>query len=153
MPRLWFALRLLLPTLWLGLILGLSFIEAPLKFLAPGITVPLGLGIGRLVFWALAIAGWLLLLALTVVSLPAPRLGRTGWALLGSLWVALAVQTLLVRPALSARSDVIIAGGDPGPSSLHYVYIALDIAIVALLVVWITAHARRVRVDAPVDMP
>ena len=38
---------------WLGVVLAISFIEAPLKFRAPGITIPLGLGIGRLVFRAL----------------------------------------------------------------------------------------------------
>jgi hypothetical protein len=148
MPRLWFALRLLVPTLWLGLIVGLSFIETPLKFLAPGITLPLGLGIGRLVFWALAIAGWTLLLVLMAVSVPAPRAGRPEWAMIGALWVILAVQTFMIRPALSARSDVIIEGGDPGPSVLHYAYVATDAALVAVLVVWIVAHARRIRFDA-----
>lgn len=38
---------------WLGMVLAVSFLETPLKFRAPGITVPLGLGIGRLVFRAL----------------------------------------------------------------------------------------------------
>ena len=36
--------------LWLGMVLAISFLEAPLKFRAPGVTVPIGLGIGRLVF-------------------------------------------------------------------------------------------------------
>jgi hypothetical protein len=147
MPRLWFALRLLVPTLWLGLIVGLSFIETPLKFLAPGITVPLGLGIGRLVFWALAIAGWTLLLVLMGVSVPAPRAGRSEWAMIGALWVVLAVQSFMIRPALSARSDVIIEGGDLGPSVLHYAYVATDVALVAILLVWIVVHARRIRLD------
>ena len=38
---------------WLGMVAAISFLEAPLKFQAPGITVQLGLGIGRLVFRAL----------------------------------------------------------------------------------------------------
>ena len=38
---------------WLGMVLAISFLETPLKFRAPGITVALGLGIGRLVFRAL----------------------------------------------------------------------------------------------------
>lgn len=42
--------QVLAPALWLGLVIGISFIEAPLKFTALGITIPLGLGIGRLVF-------------------------------------------------------------------------------------------------------
>lgn len=145
MPRLWFTLRLVVPALWLGLILGLSFIEAPLKFLAPGITVPLGLGIGRLVFWALAIAGWILLLVLTAASVPAPRIARSEWAMIGALWVVLTIQTFGIRPALNARSDLIIDGGDPGPSMLHYAYIATDVALVLVLVVWIVTQARRIR--------
>lgn len=41
---------LLIIGIWIGLVFGLSFIEAPLKFQAPGITTALGLGIGKLVF-------------------------------------------------------------------------------------------------------
>ena len=33
---------------WLGMVLAISFLETPLRFRAPGITLPLGLGIGRL---------------------------------------------------------------------------------------------------------
>ncbi|GCE41717.1 probable conserved transmembrane protein [Rhodococcus wratislaviensis] len=32
--------------IWLGMVVAISFLEAPLKFRAPGVTVPLGLGIG-----------------------------------------------------------------------------------------------------------
>ena len=57
-----------LPFLWLGLILGISFMEAPLKFRAPGITLSLGVGIGRLFFRALnameAVLALLLVVAL-----------------------------------------------------------------------------------------
>lgn len=35
---------------WLGMVLAISFIETPLKFRAPGVTLQIGLGIGRLVF-------------------------------------------------------------------------------------------------------
>ena len=38
---------------WLGMVLAISFLEAPLKFRAPNVTVQIGLGIGRLVFRAL----------------------------------------------------------------------------------------------------
>ncbi len=36
--------------LWLGMVLAISFLEAPLKFRAPNVTLQIGLGIGRLVF-------------------------------------------------------------------------------------------------------
>src|SRR5215212_10070776 len=38
---------------WLGMVLAISFVETPLKFRAPGVTLQIGLGIGRLVFRAL----------------------------------------------------------------------------------------------------
>ena len=38
---------------WLGMVVAISFIEAPLKFRAPGVTLQIGLGIGRFVFRAL----------------------------------------------------------------------------------------------------
>lgn len=39
--------------MWIGFVGAISSMEAWLKFRAPGITLPLGLGIGRLVFNAL----------------------------------------------------------------------------------------------------
>jgi hypothetical protein len=50
---------------WLGMILAISFLEAPLKFRAPGVTIPIGLGIGRLVFRALNLAEVTLAVAVT----------------------------------------------------------------------------------------
>jgi hypothetical protein len=38
---------------WPGMVLAISFLEAPLKLRAPGVTLAIGLGIGRLVFRAL----------------------------------------------------------------------------------------------------
>jgi len=143
------ALRLVVPALWVGMLLALSFIEAPLKFLAPGITTPLGLGIGRLVFTALAIIGWGMLVVLTALAVLRPRVMRADWAVLGALWVVLAVQSLVIRPPLNARSDIIIAGGDPGESWLHYAYIASDVILLALLVVWIVRTARALPQHVP----
>ncbi|WP_040163403.1 hypothetical protein [Microbacterium gorillae] len=142
MSRTVIALRLVVPALWLGLIIGLAFLEAPLKFQAPGITTALGLGIGRLVFFALEIASWVLLLVMSVLALRRPRISRTDWMLLAVTWVVMAVQTFVVRPPLNARSDIVIAGGDAGDSVLHYAYIVTDVALVVLLV-WIIVRGAR----------
>lgn len=151
MARLWISLRLLLPAVWIGLIIGLSFMETPLKFLAPGITTPLGLGIGRLVFIALSVAGWIILLILTLMGQARPRETRRGWLLIGAMWIVMIVESFVIRPALAARSDVIIAGGDPGESWLHYGYIAAELLLLAVLV-WYVAHAARaIRVDTRAD--
>ena len=51
---------------WLGMVVAISFLEAPLKFRAPGVTVRIGLGIGRLVFRGLNIAEAILATVLLV---------------------------------------------------------------------------------------
>lgn len=143
MQRSVLALRIVLPAVWMGLLIGLSFLEAPLKFQAPGITIPLGLGIGRLVFFALEIASVALLIALTAMAFARPRLTRSGCLVLIATWIVLAVQAIAIRPPLNARSDIIIAGGDPGPSVLHYAYIATDLVLLGLLLAMIVVAVRQ----------
>lgn len=143
------AVTVVAPTLWLGLILAISFIEAPLKFQAPGITIPLGLGIGRLVFTALN-ACEIALALVTVIALLIARRHEAVRALdarrlTGTLVAGVAVLVVkvgVVRPLLNHRSDVIVAGGDPGPSSLHAVYVGLECLQVLLLIVTIVFAVR-----------
>jgi len=119
---------------WIGLVVGISFIEAPLKFRAPGVTLPIGLGIGRLVFRA--VNALEALLAVVLVAALATSYGRSAMtAALGGAVVMLAVQLSLVRPRLTKRSDAVLAGGAVPRSSAHHVFIALEVVkLVALLV-------------------
>jgi hypothetical protein len=125
---------------WLGMVLAISFMEAPLRFHAPGVTLQVGLGIGRLVFRALNAVE----LGLSVVVLVAlqfePPPGRVTVAVLVAV-VVLAVQVVAVRPSLTRRSDAVLAGGEEEDLSArrrsrgHYVYIGLElIKAIALLV-------------------
>jgi hypothetical protein len=66
------VLQVVVPFVWLGMVLAISFLETPLKFRAPGITVPLGLGIGRLVFRALNAAELALAAMLSLALLASP---------------------------------------------------------------------------------
>ncbi|HRP99290.1 MAG TPA: hypothetical protein PK781_02370 [Terrimesophilobacter sp.] len=143
MNRTALAVRIIVPALWLGMILALSFLEAPLKFQAPGITTELGLGIGRLVFTALNISS-IVLLAIVTLALIRPRSGRLPWGIVGGMWVVLLVEVLLIRPSLNARTDQLLAGIDPGPSMLHYLYIAADVILCALIVWFIVVAVRQI---------
>lgn len=59
--------------IWLGMVLAISFLEAPLKFRAPNVTLQIGLGIGRLVFRALNGCELVLAAAIAVAFLVEPR--------------------------------------------------------------------------------
>jgi hypothetical protein len=122
---------------WLGMVLAISFLEAPLKFRAPGITIPLGLGIGRLVFKALNICE----VVLAAAALVGVVLGHAPVAVLVAVLVAvvaLGAQIVGVRPALTRRSDAVLADASvaaSGRSHAHFVYVGFELAkVVALLV-------------------
>ena len=119
---------------WLGMVLAISYLEAPLKFRAPGVTVPIGLGIGRLVFRALnaveVIFAVVILAALAAGSPPV----RVVVPLAAAIAV-LAAQMFLVRPRLSRRSSAVLAGQDAPRSHAHYAYVALEAIKVAALLV------------------
>jgi hypothetical protein len=119
---------------WLGMVLAISFIETPLKFRAPGVTLAIGLGIGRLVFRALN-ACELALAAVVVASFAAqPPSTATGVAA-GVAVVALLVQVLVVRPSLARRSDAMLAGAEGPRSRAHWAYVGLEmVKVVALLI-------------------
>ena len=126
------VVQIAVPFIWLGMVLAISFLETPLKFRAPGITVPLGLGIGRLVFRALAVVE----LALAGVFTAALVLGDRTTAVIvlaGLLWVVLVVQVAVLLPRLDRRARLILSGGSLPRSRLHLAYVALDGIKVVLL--------------------
>ena len=122
---------------WLGMVLAISFIEAPMKFRAPGVTLRVGLGIGRLVFRALN-ACELVLAVLVVISLLVGDPGAGAGIALGVAVAVLLVQLLLVRPALTRRSAAVFAapdGADGPRSRAHLWYVGAEVVkVVALLV-------------------
>lgn len=133
----WSALAAAVVFVWLGMVLAISFLEAPLKFRAPGVTIQLGLGIGRLVFRALNICEVVLAaLALVAVVLGRPSTGV--YVALGLAVVSLGAQVLGVRPALTRRSDAVLADAavaESGRSHAHFVYVGFEaVKVIALLV-------------------
>jgi hypothetical protein len=118
--------------IWLGMVLAISFLEAPLKFRAPGVTLGIGLGIGRLVFRALNSVEIVLAVAV-LVALVLGRTSVTAVVLFGIAVLALVVQLVGVRPRLTRRSDAVLAGHEGPRSRVHYVYVALEIVKVIAL--------------------
>jgi hypothetical protein len=127
------ALAAALAFVWLGMVLAISFLEAPLKFRAPGITVPLGVGIGRLVFRALNVAEGVLAAVLLVSALIARN--RVPVVLVVVLCVVLAIGALVLRPLMDRRVSSGRSAERMPRHSLHYWYIGLEIVKVGLLIV------------------
>lgn len=127
---------------WAGLVAGISFLEAPVKFTAPSLTLAVGLDVGRHVFGALNRAE--LVLALASVALVWASGSRRGvWTALGVVWAAVLLQTLWLLPALDARAGVLIGGGTlPPEPALHWLIGIAEVVKVGALVAvgWLTSH-------------
>jgi hypothetical protein len=118
------------------MVLAISFLEAPLKFRAPDVTVRIGLGIGRIVFRALNAVE----VVLAVVVVVAGVLGALTGELPGSVLVAAAVAVVVlvtqlvgIRPVLNRRSDRVLAGETVPRSRMHLVYVVAEVVKVAAL--------------------
>jgi hypothetical protein len=116
------------------MVLAISLIETSLKFRAPGVTLQIGLGIGRLVFRALNVCE--LALAAVVVGCFAVTPPTTAIAVATAVAVVtLVAQVLIVRPELTRRSDAVLAGGEGPRSRAHWVYGGLEtVKVIALLI-------------------
>ncbi len=127
-------LILLILGIWIGMLIGISFVEAPLKFRAPNITVPLGLGIGKLVFnalnkfeivFSLGVLFWLFqefrnldnLITLTFIVLV----------------FIVALQTFWLLASLDARANNVMNGISVEKSNHHLYYIIMEVTKVVLL--------------------
>lgn len=120
------ALAAAVAFVWLGMVLAISFLEAPLKFRAPDVTLRIGLGIGRLVFRALnAVEVVFALVIVGAVAIAPPPPGVT--VPLAVAVVVLAVQLVVVRPRLSRRSDHVLAGREAPRSRGHLAYVGLEV--------------------------
>lgn len=120
--------------LWIGFVCAISFLEAWLKFRAPGITIPLGLGIGRLVFAALNKIEWVFAIAVIVNLLLVKGNNLTMSSILYFIpLVLLAIQSFWLLPVLDARAEIYLSGETPPPSTLHFYYVGMELIKVGCL--------------------
>jgi hypothetical protein len=134
-----------LALLWAGMLIGVSFLATPVKFLAPSLTLPVALDVGRQTFGVFSLVEIALALVLVSAAIVARRKHKILIAavLVGAL-VALEVVWLL--PVLDARVEIILNGGTPEESDLHSLYIVFESAKLLLLaaIAWF-AHVAGVR--------
>ena len=125
--------------LWIGFVGAISFMEAWIKFRAPGITIPLGLGIGKLVFGALNIVEWILailLLADLIAKKDEIFTSRNLWFFVPL--ILLTLQTIWFLPALDVRADMYIQTDGVGmtTSYLHFYYVGIEIIKMVCLLIF-----------------
>jgi len=128
MTKVEYPLAIICVFTWIGFVCAISFLEAWLKFRSPGVTLAIGLGIGRLVFDALNKVEWVfaLVIAITALLSSAPVISWQN-GLFAIVLVTLIVQTIWLLPGLDARAELHIAGMPVAPSNLHFYFIAAEL--------------------------
>ena len=128
-------LQIAIPFIWFGLVGGISFIETPLKFRAPNITLALGLGIGKIVFSTLNKAEIALASLFLLALFSASPENKFALLCFGAVSFLLILQTIWLLPALKARAAAVISGSFTTSSRAHFVFIAFELIKIILLFV------------------
>lgn len=130
------AVAAALTFVWLGMILAISFLEAPIKFRAPGITVPLGVGIGRLVFRALNACEAALALGIAIALATGPHRAVTVVLFVSAALALLAcvvLRRVMDRRVIGDAATHAISEEMP-KHNLHFAYIGVELLKVGVLI-------------------
>ena len=119
---------------WLWLIIAVSFLETPLKFQVPGMTLPIALELGKTMFGiSTNIQLGLMILVFFNFFLNPSKLNKfiifTGVLLA----LILVLEKFWMLPILDARADVLATGKGLPPTPLHNYFIYAECIKVILL--------------------
>lgn len=130
---------------WLGLVLGVSFLATPIKFRAESLTLPVALDVGRTTFHAFGKVEWVLSVVFVILAVRSrSELQPVDWFLMALVVGIVASQALWLIPRLDVRVAAVIAGEPLPPSHLHTVYAGAEFAkAITLLLIgsWTAGHA------------
>ncbi len=122
--------------LWVGLILGVSFIATPAKFLAPSLSLSEALEVGRATF---NVFRWieLSMFLMLIVSLSQHAVYRylKCWIAVIILVLLLGIHYIWLQPTLDDRVQLIIEGYQVEHSVKHNIYILVECLKVLTLII------------------
>jgi hypothetical protein len=122
--------------LWCGCVVAISFMESWLKFRAPGVTLSVGLSIGKLVFNALNKIEWFFALIIAAsFFLQVQTINTSIFVCFAVPSLLLAMQTFWLLPKLDERANAVIEGKTIASSALHWYFVVAEVVKLASLFV------------------
>ncbi|TYA84331.1 hypothetical protein FUA24_06705 [Seonamhaeicola marinus] len=120
--------------IWIGFLGAISFMESWLKFRATGVTLEIGLSIGKLVFFALnKVEIFLALVIITAFILSKQSIIKKRNISFLLIIIILIIQSIYLLPQLDYRAEQIIDGFKLAKSYLHLYYVAFEAIKLLLL--------------------
>lgn len=119
--------------IWLGMLIGVSFLATPVKFVVADLSLPVALQVGQATFDLFAKVEWALAAVLVGTSAFTWRTRPLALAISLIIAAGVLIQALWLLPVLDARVGEIVSGGAPAPSAHHALYAGLEAAKVLML--------------------
>ena len=127
--------------LWIGMIIGVSFLATPAKFLATNVSLPDALAIGRATFSVFLWVECGFFVALIYVAILDQSMSFKVAALLLVLLGLLGINYLIIQPILDLRVQFILDGNVVEPSQMHRLYVAIEM-LKLLWIAFLTANLK-----------
>ena len=129
---------------WFGVLLSISFLETPIKFFVPGMTLPVALELGKIMF---GISTWIqfAILFLIVLNFILSKKECTKMMVIVIVILAfiLFLEKFWMLPILDARADLLASGKAVPPTTLHDYFIYTESTKLALVLVGIITQIKK----------
>ncbi|MGH1383933.1 hypothetical protein [Kordia sp.] len=129
--------KYIITLIWVGMVLAISFMEAPLKFQSELVDTRVGVSIGRIIFTMLNRVEVIFLVIYTILTLVSGNFKRS--YLLHMLIAIIVIQTFILLPFLDDRAIQIVAHQPVEDSILHINYVLLEI-IKVIVLLWVSIY-------------
>lgn len=131
--------------LWCELLLGVSFIATPAKFMAPSLSLAVGLDVGRQTFAVMNRVEWLFGAVLLALILTGSRSWPGAIAAAVTALLVLA-ETFRLLPQLDRRVALVMEGQQLPASGMHSLYVLFELTKLVALAVLAAGMARRLMI-------
>ena len=122
--------------IWMGLILGVCFYAAPIKFTAEDVPTSELLKVGKVTFQGFTYVEFIMFALLCILAFS--RRTKVATAFLVTLFVMLVIQKFLILPVLDEALDKTVAGTPTREHGLHWLYAIMDgIKVIMLMVLYL----------------
>lgn len=141
-------LVLMLFCLMTGMFMTISFLETPLKFQVPGITLPTALGLGKLMFGLSSNLQLEFLVVILILMLFSHKnYTKADFIILAVLFFILALEQFWLLPVLDSRVDLLSSGKTLSPTPLHDYFIYAETAKAFILIIAIILQFKKNKVQ------
>lgn len=130
-----------LAIVWLGFIVGVSFVATPAKFLEPELPLVLAVKVGRVTFYVSHLFQGFMFSALVILSALAYAYSCVRWFLI-AMALILSVQVFGVYPAVQLQSESLFEGVQVNSPLTHHLYIVLELVKMFALSAFIFFQSR-----------